>query len=258
MANAEIDAKKIKHLYRSLDSTLSVLRKEEFATLQEVKDLLSTFDTCYQRSKKTDSYQNKTFIVLEGLDGSGKTTIAKKLATALNGVRCKTPPTVLQTLRAKFDTHPPILRRAYYSLGNYVAAKEIEETLKYSSVILDRFYHSTAVFTIATDMYEAGLGKDGLPPHGDPVYQWPQDLKPIPDVIFYLDVKEHVRSQRLSKRIQITAEEEQMASSTEFRALLKETYLRMAEPAVTVINSNQPVKLVVSDILDFMRAKMMI
>lgn len=258
MATAEIDAQKIKHLYRSLDSALSVLRKEEYASLHEVKDLLSTFDTYYQKGKKTDLTPNKPFIVLEGLDGSGKTTVSKKLATAINGVKCNTPPAVLQTLRPKFDAHPPILRRAYYALGNYVIAKQIEETLKFSPVILDRFYHSTAVYTIARDLQELGLGLEELPPSGDPVYQWPQDLKPIPDAVFYLDVKEYIRSQRLSKRKEATAEEKQMASSAEFRALLKETYLRMAEPAVTVIDSNRFVKHVVSDILSHLKEKMII
>jgi MoxR-like ATPase len=84
------------------------------------------------------------WIVVEGLDGVGKTTITKELSSTLNAELLRTPPTELAFLRPHFDKQvsnlrviislspltvisgvvslqPAPVRRAFYALGNQVA-----------------------------------------------------------------------------------------------------------------------------------------
>ncbi|CAG2067603.1 unnamed protein product, partial [Timema podura] len=103
-----------------------------YYNLSEVQELISIYENQIEKNKSklnltaSEDVKKHPFIVLEGLDGSGKTTLSKKLSSKLNAKKMSTPPSCLLTLREKFDTHPIALRRAYYALGNYIAAAEIE------------------------------------------------------------------------------------------------------------------------------------
>lgn len=64
------------------------------------------------------------FLVVEGLDGVGKTTLARRLATEHFGGQgvVVTPPSCIVPQRHAFDKCGiQRLRRAYYSAGNYIA-----------------------------------------------------------------------------------------------------------------------------------------
>jgi hypothetical protein len=69
---------------------------------------------------------------------TGKTTMVKKLTNKLNGQKMSTPPPCLQPLRSHFDDQPIVLRRAYYGLGNYIAAREVERQIQFCPIIMDR------------------------------------------------------------------------------------------------------------------------
>lgn len=69
----------------------------------------------------------------------GKTTICRRLCSMLGGKQLCTPPKVMLGLREKFDSHPPELRRAYYALGNYLAASQVREVYRTSHVVMDRW-----------------------------------------------------------------------------------------------------------------------
>jgi UMP-CMP kinase 2 len=64
--------------------------------------------------------------------------MVKKLTQKLNGQTMSTPPPCLHSLRDQFDGQPTVLRRAYYSLGNYIAAYEVEKLVQSCPVIMDR------------------------------------------------------------------------------------------------------------------------
>lgn len=53
------------------------------------------------------------------------------------GVRWCTPPRDLHNLRNEFDANP-ILKTAFYSLGNYIAAMQVTKVLRKHNVIMDR------------------------------------------------------------------------------------------------------------------------
>jgi UMP-CMP kinase 2 len=69
---------------------------------------------------------------------AGKTTMVEKLTKKLNGQTMSTPPPCLHSLRDQFDGQPIVLRRAYYSLGNYIAAYEVEKVVQSCPVVMDR------------------------------------------------------------------------------------------------------------------------
>jgi hypothetical protein len=78
------------------------------------------------------------FICSQSGCSAGKTTMVEKLTQKLNGQKMSTPPTCLHSLRDQFDGQPTVLRRAYYSLGNYIAAHEVEKLVKSCPVVMDR------------------------------------------------------------------------------------------------------------------------
>jgi hypothetical protein len=64
-------------------------------------------------------------VVVEGLDGTGKSTLVASLAASLRAHAARTPPASLTPLRALFDAMPAPVTRAFYTCGNYVAAHEM-------------------------------------------------------------------------------------------------------------------------------------
>jgi len=56
----------------------------------------------------------------------------------LNAARYYTPPHYIDHLRTFFDSMPEIVRRAYYTVGNYIVAMEISKECSERAVIMDR------------------------------------------------------------------------------------------------------------------------
>lgn len=86
------------------------------------------------------------FIVFEGLDGAGKTTLAKMLAADLKGVYIATPPPLLEIdgIRNVMDNEVSLETRfLYYLLGNSCVSDEIKKIRKRKVVICDRYIYST-------------------------------------------------------------------------------------------------------------------
>jgi dTMP kinase len=93
----------------------------------------------------------KFFIVFEGLDGSGKTTLAKMLAKDINALYISTPPPCLvgkdNMIRNIFDQEVDLYTRfLYYLLGVFYTSDLVRNLLKSKSVICDRYIHSTICF----------------------------------------------------------------------------------------------------------------
>lgn len=211
-------------------------RNPTFSHLPQVERLLEVFTAKYEYSDVRNKVEHlHPFIVLEGLDGSGKTTMVKKLTQKLNGQKMSTPPPCLHSFRDQFDDQPTVLRRAYYSLGNYIAACEVERLVQSCPVIMDRFWHSTAAFAIADEVRDKNLQ---LPPKGDPLYDWPRDLIK-PDIVLFLDVSETVRNIRHKGRNTTnTEEEQQLAKDILFRETTVKAYKSIAGVHVVEIDAN--------------------
>jgi len=83
-------------------------------------------------------------IAIEGLDGTGKSTVACLLAKRLNGVVYATPPPEFVPIRKALDSSRSLSARFYYYLSSVCyAGAEASGLREHSHVILDRYVSST-------------------------------------------------------------------------------------------------------------------
>lgn len=69
----------------------------------------------------------------------GKTTLTESLKDALGATLLRSPPQFLSPWRARFDQEPPLIRRAFYALGNYITAEQISQEGMKAPVVVDRW-----------------------------------------------------------------------------------------------------------------------
>jgi len=128
------------------------------------------------------------FVVIEGLDGSGKSTICKKLADELDWKLYITPPYPFNQIRIEIDRNANSETRFYFYLASVLyASKEIKEFLKTNHVICDRYIYSTICYHFALDPRLAYFDVNRL-----------DILKP--DFVFYLHASYEERVRRIAKR----------------------------------------------------------
>lgn len=128
--------------------------------------------------------QNR-FIVLEGIMGSGKTTLAKMLAERLGGVYYNTPAS-FREIRSLADRSLSIEARYYFYLSlNLQVSSEVSELLREKPVICDKYIWSTFC-------YHKTLGLD--------LSCFPQLNILMPDFCFLIFCENQIRLERISKR----------------------------------------------------------
>lgn len=131
----------------------------------------------------------RVFIVVEGIDGTGKTTVSRRLAEKLSAFCYSTPPEEFSVMRQWVDREVAIeTRYVFYLTALVLAGKEIRELLKSRSVVCDRYLLSTTAYHLAL----------GLPPK----YLEAVDTidLPTPTATFYLHCEENERLQRIGQR----------------------------------------------------------
>ncbi|KAG9465401.1 hypothetical protein GDO78_018398 [Eleutherodactylus coqui] len=235
-----VDSIKGSAMFYSLEDACDVL-EECSSVIPEAKEVLASV----QPHRPLDEGRFPV-IVIEGLDATGKSTLTESLRSHLNAALLKSPPDCISQWRTIFDSESALIKRAYYAIGNYIGAAEIAKASKTSPVIVDRFWHSTAAYTIATEM---GGGIHNLPDHHHDVYQWPEDLL-RPDLVILLTVSDEERIHRIRKRgLQETKEERELEANSMFRQRVEEAYKRMENPACLIIDASPPMAVVLQEAL---------
>lgn len=69
---------------------------------------------------------------------TGKTTLTESLKDTLGATLLRSPPQCLSPLRSTFDREPPLIRRAFYALGNYITMEKVHQEAMKTPVIIDR------------------------------------------------------------------------------------------------------------------------
>ncbi|XP_077009224.1 UMP-CMP kinase 2, mitochondrial [Tamandua tetradactyla] len=216
------------------------------AFIPEAQAVLHLIDRCPKHVQKGKF----PVIAIEGLDATGKTTVTRSVADSLNAVLLRSPPSCIGQWRKIFDDEPTIIRRAFYSLGNYIVASEIAKESLHSPVIIDRYWHSTAAYAIAT---EISGGLQYLPPAHHSIYQWPEDLLK-PDFVLLLTVSPEERMKRIEGRgMEKSEEEAELEANNIFRQKVEVSYQRMENPRCRLIDASPSKEKVLQTVLNLIR-----
>lgn len=128
-----------------------------------------------------------TFISIDGVDGVGKTTVAKLLAAAGDIQYYKSPSGPFEVLRREVDKYAsPIGRYSFYRLAVEHDSKEIAKLLEKGSVVSDRYLASTLAYHLVLD------------PRIREIHQEDGLLKPTFPIL--LSARADVRIRRLEER----------------------------------------------------------
>ena len=129
-------------------------------------------------------------IVLEALDGVGKTTLGQRLATRLNGVFLNTPGTTLRTLSPQILpclAHDQTAISLFYAASVLAVGHQAKRLVEDgTSVVIDRYWLSTISYARAR-----GVDID---------FRSIEESIPQPDVTIALTLNESVRQKRLIER----------------------------------------------------------
>ncbi|KAM3595293.1 uncharacterized protein V6R79_021147 [Siganus canaliculatus] len=243
-------------------ATLNILNSDVFNTFEDAYEVIKECGDIIPEAKsvvellhnRAEARSKPDFpvIVIEGLDATGKTTLTESLRDTLGATLLRSPPQCLAPLRARFDQEPPLIRRAFYALGNYITAEQVGQEGMKTPVIVDRFWHSTAAYAIATAVNGPVCN---LPAEGAEVYRWPSDLlQPSLVVLLTLDPEE--RKRRLRDRGQgKTDEEQQLDTNHLFRLKVEEAYRRINGPACVTVDASPSAEQVLQQVQLLIRAK---
>lgn len=228
---------------------------EAYKVLQECSDILPESKAVLQIvDEQVESCRKDGFpvTVIEGLDATGKTTLTEALRESLNATLLKSPPQCLAPFRQRFDSEPPLIRRAFYALGNYITAAHVGKESLRAPVIVDRYWHSTAAYAIAT----AVSGRvENLPRPGSELYQWPDDLL-RPNLVLLLTVNPEERLRRLRDRGQDkTIEETELEVNQLFRLKVEEAYKRIQNPSCIIVDASPSPQQVLQQVQQLIRNK---
>ncbi|XP_067310673.1 UMP-CMP kinase 2, mitochondrial [Pseudorasbora parva] len=243
-------------------STLNIRNSDVFYSMEEAYKVLQECTDIIPESKevlklvdkhlKTRRGDGFPVIVIEGLDATGKTTLTEALQESLNATLLKSPPQCLAPFRQRFDSEPPLIRRAFYALGNYITAAHVGKESLRAPVIVDRYWHSTAAYAIAT----AVSGRvENLPRPDSELYQWPEDLFQ-PNLVLLLTVNPEERLRRLRDRGQDkTVEEAELEINQLFRLKVEEAYKRIQNPACIIVDASPSPQEVLQQVQHLIRNK---
>ncbi|GEM_PF-2859144 len=123
-------------------------------------------------------------IELAGVDGSGKTSLAERLAFLAEGIHYPCPPKPIKQIREELRTFGPEAMFHYYLMGNYISAQEIPPFLETRPLFADPYISATRAFGLANFGDDQGYSPGLL----------------LPDKIIYLTASWEEIERRLQER----------------------------------------------------------
>lgn len=131
---------------------------------------------------------NNKFFVIEGIDGTGKSTVLPLLAEKLGAVAIEMPNGIWRKYRHVVENAHPTIRFFYYVLSNQFASLSIRKMLRKSHVVCARFAYSTKAHHI---IYGCRISK---------FFPLWLVANKQPTLVYYLTVSQQERERRLFNR----------------------------------------------------------
>jgi thymidylate kinase len=251
-------------VYHSLKLALKTLTGSEIGKSSEVKELLqigvnygilerdtlapipskySRLESNSDPGSSSSSKPKMPFIVVEGLDGTGKSHVSRALNERLGLELRGTPPEYIKHLKGFFNDQREPVKRAYFAFGNYLAAAEVVSSKLNCGNVMDRYWHSTAAYAISHEITKNI--KSSITPAD---FIWPYDLLQ-PDLVLFLTVSEEIRVARHAKRNTTNTKEEKMLTNNGiFRENLINSYLQITGPKLLSLNVDEDIEIVKTNI----------
>ena len=157
------------------------------------------------------------FLVLEGIDGSGKSTVAHLLNNESDIYAFESPPALFSPIKQSIlESAAPLARLTYFLAGNMQISEDIKDLVKQKHVVCVRYIFSTIA-------YHAALENIGV-----------EDVMPIirgyikqlilPNIVAFLDVSREAQLSRLKDRIDDSLQSK-LTASEDFQMRLRKAYI---------------------------------
>ena len=166
---------RVKYLYKTLETAAMILKLGashiyDNMTQSQAEAFFSYLDDLELRCANKGDVEGPPIIVIEGLPGSGVSTLTDNLVEYTLAQRAMELPSALTAVAAILPKVPPALGHAYQCVCNYAKALQ-KDSAEY--IIVERMYHSTCALTVCAEVDPSQLLPD-LPP---PTFHWPRDLQ---------------------------------------------------------------------------------
>ena len=168
------------------------------------------------------------FIVVEGVDGSGKSTICNWISQNYNFKKYKSIGEPFASVKNQFSPNKVTIKERFSFLcGEAINNSFIikENVIENQPVIFDRYYYSTLVYC---ESLEPGITNE---------YSFLFNKLPKPDLVLFIDVNYKTMMNRLSQRDETTYIEQKFSKKDKFE-LLKENYRNTIKSNLKVIDNN--------------------
>lgn len=175
------------------------------------------------------------FIVLEGLDGVGKSTIIKQLCRKFDAKKIKTPAPWISSLRDDFEGLSDELTCSYYDLCNKIASEEVKNN-NGRPIICDRY----AVSTASRRLTECHPNEQFRESYFQSLQSWsyPDGLE-RPDICIHIRLDEEIRSQRVRDRGDMTESEYKLENDSKYRSKILNIFDNLCDITIDVTGLDQ-------------------
>ena len=193
----------------------------------------------------------RPFLVLEGVDLSGKTTIAALLAQELGAKLMKSPPFPFETIKQSvLECAAPLARFCYFIASNTQISKMASDVLANQPVVCDRYIWSTIAYHSAIE---------NIPPQGlvNIVEPLIGSLR-MPNLVVFLRVSRQAQLVRAKNKVDDQLQRNLLVSER-FQQELNEAYEKTKEliqaPCIEVDTSESSISESVQEIIAEIKKK---